>query len=153
MRFPADEMLTRLARLLRAAGYDTAMAPGRTPDEVLLEIARADGRILLTRDRSLAARAAPHSVLVAGRGAVEEARRLTEHLHLDWTLAPFTRCVMDNAALAEASFADIARMPPQAQALPGPFRVCPVCGRLYWPGSHVKRIGERLTLLAAARSD
>lgn len=153
MRFLADEMLIRLARLLRAAGYDTAMAPARTPDQVLLEIARAEGRILLTRDRRLAARAAPNSLLVSGRGAVEEARRIAEHLSLDWAHAPFTRCVMDNAALAEASPAEIARMPPQAQALPGPFRVCPVCGRLYWPGSHVKRIGERLAGLAAARSD
>lgn len=149
MRFLADEMLTRLARLLRAAGYDTVLAGGGAPDEALLHLARREHRILLTRDKALAARAAPASVLVAGRGPVEEARRLGETLPVDWTYAPFTRCVMDNALLAQASPDEVARMPPEAQARPGPFRRCPACGRLYWPGSHVRRMTERLAALAA----
>jgi uncharacterized protein with PIN domain len=149
MRFLCDEMLARLARLLRAAGYDTFLACGGAPDDQLLAIAQDEGRILLTRDKRLAVRAAPGSVLVSGRGAVEEARRLSEAVAVDWGRARFTRCVVDNAVLADASADEIARMPPQAQALPGPFRTCPACGRLYWPGSHVRRMTERLAALTA----
>ena len=27
--------------------------------------------------------------------------------------------------------------------LPRPFRTCPACGRLYWPGSHAQRVDRR----------
>jgi uncharacterized protein len=149
MRFLCDEMLVRLARLLRAAGYDTYLASGGEKDAALLHIAREEGRIVLTRDRRLAEAAEPESVLIDGRGAEAEAQSLSRNVVLDWDFAPFTRCVMDNARLRDASEAEIGRMPKQAQALPGPFRACPACGRLYWPGSHVRRMSERLSGLSS----
>lgn len=140
-------MLVRLARLLRAAGYDTYLASGGEADAGLLKLAREEGRILLTRDKRLAA-AAPESVLIEGRGVEEEAESLSRGVVLDWNVAPFTRCVMDNAHLREATLDEIDRMPQDAQQGSGPFRACPACGRLYWPGSHVRRMGERLDGLA-----
>ena len=148
MRFLCDEMLVRLARLLRAAGYDTYLASGGQPDRDLLHIAAEEARILLTRDKRLA-EAAPESVLIEGRGVEEEAQSLSRGVVLDWDFAPFTRCVMDNARLREASLEEIDRMPSEAQARPGPFRACPACGRLYWPGSHVRRMDARLKGLQA----
>ena len=145
MRFLCDEMLVRLARLLRAAGYDTYLASGGEKDSALLHIAREEGRILLTRDRRLAEAALPESVLIEGRGVEAEAESLTRNVVLDWDFAPFSRCVMDNARLRPATLDEIDRMPAQAQALPGPFRACPACGRLYWPGSHVRRMSARLS--------
>jgi uncharacterized protein with PIN domain len=147
MRFLCDEMLMRLARLLRAAGYDVHLAAGHG-DAQLLEIARAENRILVTRDKRLAAEAHPRGVLVEGRGATAEAESLSAQVPMNWRLAPFTRCIVDNARLEEAGPDAIARMPPQARDQPGPFRVCPACARLYWPGSHVQRIGARLASLA-----
>ncbi|WP_334161852.1 DUF5615 family PIN-like protein [Phenylobacterium sp.] len=149
MRFLCDEMLVRLARLLRAAGYDTYLAGGGEKDAALLHIAREEGRILLTRDRRLAEAALPESVLIEGRGVEAEAESLTRNVVLDWDFAPFSRCVMDNARLRQATLDEIDRMPAQAQALPGPFRACPACGRLYWPGSHVRRMSARLSGLSA----
>jgi len=60
-RFLADRMLGTLCRYLRFMGYDTVsateMAEGNTrEDTILLARARAEGRILLTRDRELARR-------------------------------------------------------------------------------------------------
>lgn len=147
MRFLCDEMLMRLARLLRAAGYDTLLAAGQSDDE-LLDLARAENRILLTRDKRLAARAHPRAVLIAGQGAAEEAGRLTAQVPIDWSLAPFTRCVVDNALLQDATAEQIARMPPEARATGGPLRACRMCGRLYWPGSHVRRMRAKLENLA-----
>lgn len=147
MRFLCDEMLARLARLLRAAGYDTVLSQGGASDDALVRQAGAERRIILTRDRELAALAGPKGLLVSGQGAMGEAHALTRALSLDWALAPFTRCVMDNSDLREAGPEEIARMPESARERPGPFRVCPACGRLYWPGSHTRRIRERLTAL------
>jgi uncharacterized protein with PIN domain len=148
MRFLCDEMLLRLARLLRAAGYDTYLAHDGQGDAELLAIARAENRVLVTRDKKLAARAHPRAVVVEGRGAYAEAEHLAARLPVDWTLAPFTRCLVDNALLRDASDAEVARMPQAAGERTGPFRACPDCSRLYWPGSHVERLGERLGGLA-----
>jgi len=148
MRFLCDEMLARLARLLRAAGYDTYLAAGGEADEALLRLARREGRILLTRDKRLAA-AAEESVLVQGFGVEAEARSVARAVVMNWDVAPFTRCVMDNAHLREATAGEIAAMPAKARALEGPFRACPACGRLYWPGSHVRRMTHKLAKLAA----
>ena len=104
--------------------------------------------MLVTRDRRLAGEAHPRGVLVQGRGAYAEAEHLAAALPIDWRLAPFTRCIVDNAPLRHADAADIARMPPEARERPGPFRACPACGRVYWPGSHVRRLSERLDRLA-----
>jgi uncharacterized protein len=148
MRFLCDEMMVRLARLLRAAGYDTRLAEGGASDAELLKLARAEDRILVTRDRTLAQLAAPKSVLIRTPGLDGEAEALAGALPLDWTHAPFTRCVMDNAPLRAATAEEIARMPGETKQMPGPFRACPACGRLYWPGSHVRRMAARLERLA-----
>ncbi|MFC3076475.1 DUF5615 family PIN-like protein [Phenylobacterium terrae] len=148
MRFLCDEMLVRLARLLRAAGYDTVLAEGGASDRALRDLAREEGRILVTRDRDLARLTAPGSVLITAPGVEAEARTLSAALPIDWSLAPFSRCVMDNTVLRDATADEIAQMPTESQAMAGPFRACPSCGRLYWPGSHVKRIAERLERLA-----
>jgi len=148
MRFLCDEMLLRLARLLRAAGYDTYLAHDGQDDAELLRIAREENRILVTRDKRLAQAAHPRAVLAEGKGAHAEAEHLARLLPIDWTFAPFSRCVVDNAPLRDAAPAEVARMPEQTRARPGPFRACPACGRLYWPGSHVRRLAERLDRLA-----
>jgi uncharacterized protein len=140
MRLLCDEMLGGLARWLRAAGHDTALAQQGMDDQALLAQARAEERLLLTRDRSLAA--APGAMLLPGpldMQAVALARA-----GLDWRAAPFARCLVDNAPLRPMDQDERARLPGDTAALPGPFRACPACGRLYWPGSHVRRMAARL---------
>jgi hypothetical protein len=146
MRLFCDEMLGATARWLRAAGYDAALAePGR-PDEQILDQCRAEGRVLVTRDRRLAHAAAPRvrTVLLVGDDPDLHALALSDEAGVDWTLAPFSRCLVDNAPLEPAEAADLARIPEQSRVLPGPFRRCPRCGRVFWPGSHVRRMTARL---------
>ncbi len=152
MRFLCDEMLMRLARLLRAAGYDTYLANDGQSDAALLKLAREEGRMLITRDKRLAAAASPDSALIEGHGPDAEARSLSDQAPIQWDAAPFTRCIVDNAPLRDATPEQIARAPASAQAGPGPFRACPACGRLYWPGSHVRRMSERLADIARGHS-
>jgi len=141
-----DEMLQGLGRWLRAAGYDTEIATASRPDSVLLAASARTGRVLLTCDRPLAARAAgrgPVLALPAG-GLDAQAAALRETLGIDWLLAPFSRCLRDNAVLAPAAAEERDRVPPKARALGGPVTACPDCGRLYWHGSHVQRMAVRL---------
>lgn len=145
-RLFCDAMLADLARWLRAAGYDTGLASVSAMDRAVLDASRAQSRILLTRDRHLAAHAgsAIRVMLLAVDGLDAQAAELAAALGIDWTRAPFTRCLLDNTPLHDATPDERARIPPRARDLPGPFRACPACGRVYWPGSHVRRMQARL---------
>lgn len=137
-------MLGRLARYLRAAGYDTLLASEGQPDSELLRQANADGRWFLTRDRRiLEHKAARNMAVLLPSGDLNRlAHVLAERFKLDWLHRPFTRCLVDNALLAAATQEHDGKLPrdvPVRQALH-----CPECGRMYWAGSHHRRMRERL---------
>lgn len=151
MRLACDEMLQGLARWLRAAGHDTLVAERGMSDRALLALCEAEGRTLISRDRKLLQiRRRPPVVILTTDDLETQARALSAVLGLDWRLAPFTRCLEDNALLRPATPDEVARMPASARDLPGPWRACPVCGRVYWPGSHVRRMQARLDRFAQA---
>lgn len=139
-------MLANLAHWLRAAGYDATLATGAASDRDLLAHCREEERVLLTRDRHLAAHASPAiaRVLLTVEDLDAQAAALVSALDLDWNRAPFGRCLLDNAPLHEATPLERERVPARARELPGPFRACAVCARVYWPGSHVRRMQARL---------
>lgn len=156
MRLLCDEMLSRLGRWLRAAGYDTAIAENGSGDAALIARCVAERRVLVTRDRHLAAHAEGRvRVLRLNKDGLDaQAAALREALGVDWQLAPFTRCVVDNAPLEAAPPEAAAQVPPASRAaferqpagLPGDavLRQCPCCQRLYWPGGHLRRMQAKL---------
>ena len=152
MRFLCDEMLKGLGRWLRAAGYDTAIAAGGLADRDLARRCALEGRVLLTRDRHLAAIAARNArvVLIGGNGIEAAARTLKRTLGIDWQHAPFTRCLLDNAPLAPVPPERAREVPARSRPAGGPLRLCPTCRRLYWPGGHVRRMRARLAVWQGA---
>lgn len=155
MRLLCDEMLSRLGRWLRAAGYDTAIAESGTPDGMLIAHCRLEERLLLTRDRHLSTVAeASVTVLCLAADRVEaQAHELRERLGVDWLRAPFTRCLVDNTPLDLAPAEMAKQVPPQSRVAGGPLHICPECGRLYWPGGHVRRMRARLAQWNEARNE
>jgi uncharacterized protein with PIN domain len=145
-RFLADAMLGRLARWLRVIGADTLQLPTDTPDQVLVTRAQAEDRILLTRDRHLLRELRPHRACAVSSdvpleqlGEVVRAHRLPRPVDL------LTRCLLCNTPLLEVALADVlSRVPPAARDLPGPVRLCPTCERVYWRGSHARRMAAAL---------
>ena len=107
---------------------------------------KAETRILLTKDRHLAATAkgVARVVLVAAGGIDEGAVVLRAALDLDWQHAPFTRCILDNRPLEPAPADLAARVPERLRSAAGPVQRCAECGRLDWPGGHVRRMQLRL---------
>jgi uncharacterized protein with PIN domain len=121
-------MLERLARWLRVLGFDTACATG--PDVAVMERAAAEGRHLLTRDRRLAAEAQPLSaVLIRSDEPLEQLREVLGHFGLRVPDDLFRRCMLCNIPLVD---------------VPGDHRRCPSCGRVYWEGSHTRRMRAAL---------
>ncbi len=147
MKFLCDRMLLRLGRWLRAAGYDTAVAAADDADPDLVARARAEGRWLLTRDRRLVredAGAGDPVVLLTAETPSAAAAELRARLGVDWQAAPFTRCMLDNAELVPAGQRDLERVP--AGVPDGPVMRCPACDRVYWPGSHLRRMHRQLAV-------
>ena len=146
MRLFCDEMLARLGRWLRAAGYDTAIAAGGLADPAIIARCAADSRILLTRDRHLAAAAEVRIPVLrlADSRLAGQARALRAALAINWQCAPFTRCLVDNTPLVPAPAEMAALVPEKSRVAGGPLQLCPECRRLYWPGGHVRRMLARL---------
>ncbi len=145
-RFLCDEMLVGLGRWLRIAGYDTVIAERSQNDRELVEQAHAEDRVLLTRDRRLVEirKANDRSMVLESEGIDAWAAELTRRLQLDWIHNPLSRCTVCNVGLEVAPPGMRAKLPPRIRALNEQVHVCLRCGRLYWEGSHVRRIRDRL---------
>jgi len=148
-RFLTDRMLGPLCRYLRFMGYDTMSANSRSPgntreDTELLKISRKERRLLLTRDQELASRAGAGGVLVRSEDLDDQVRQLTG-LRLIHPTLKLTRCSRCNAILAPATKEEVTRADyaPSVQAGLA-FFTCPACNRLYWYGSHTRRLQERV---------
>jgi len=144
-RFAADAMLGRLARWLRVLGYDTFYDIG-IADPVLVRLAQEEERLLLTRDRHLLRELRPTwSLEVRQNDPLQQLRDLVEALQLPPPESLFTRCLLCNAALQVVDRGEAQPLLPEGvRELPGPVRRCPICGRLYWDGSHVRRMRAAL---------
>jgi hypothetical protein len=148
MKLLADSMLGSLGRWLRLLGYDTAMA-GSEPDWQIVRQARAEGRVVLTRDRELARRQGVHALLVSEDGLDAQLAQTVRDLSLPQP-QPGTRCLHCNASLQPAGRADVAGdVPPYVLQTQETFRRCPVCRRVYWRGTHWLKIEERTAALQA----
>lgn len=147
MKLLCDEMLSRLARWLRAAGHDAALVARGTDDPDVAAQALREDRVLLTCDRELARRKRGGlKVLLLSSNRPEEcARELVDGLGLDWRAAPWSRCLDCNVPIEEVNPHEA---PPAGYAPPAeaPRWRCPACGRWFWEGSHARRFERRLAL-------
>lgn len=151
-QFLVDRMLGRLVAWLRIFGYDTksALETELTPDEDtrLINIAKAEGRILVSRDRALidrAKKAGVEAVLVCSDDVREQLEKLLESYGLD--IDPnMTRCTACNATLREATEEDLKNLKKSGEVPEHLLNdkttlwVCEKCGKAYWQGSHWRNI-------------
>jgi hypothetical protein len=142
-----DSMLGRLARWLRLLGYDAAYE--RDADDLhLAHRARAEGRILLTRDHALAARRGLKSVLITSQKLEEQIEQVREVLGPPPEPA-LSRCNRCNVPLRAVSREEVAeRVPPYVLRTHDAFRRCPECGRVYWAGTHLEHMSEQVDAVA-----
>lgn len=152
-RFLCDEMLGSLCRYLRAAGYDALLARDGASDAELLRQCHTEGRYFLTQDTLVREHKAARDIaLILPHAPLDRlAALLDAHFDLDWLGHAFTRCLVDNTPLVAADAAALARAPLDARHPEKPLRCCPTCGRVYWRGSHYKRMRAKLTAWQQAR--
>jgi uncharacterized protein with PIN domain len=143
MKFIVDGMLGRLAKWLRILGYDTAFSPNLDDDQ-LVRLARAEGRLLLTRDRSLARRRGLQCLLIESHHLEEQLDQILAELALTGE-HPFSRCPVCNTPLQKVEKPELeGRVPPHIFRTHKDFSLCPNCDKIYWPGTHWARMREKL---------
>jgi len=139
-------MVGRLARYLRFVGCDTVYVRGLT-DEAILELARTDDRVILTRDRALAARAS-RALLLESPSLSEQWRTVRAGYPDVPTEVRFERCTLCNGKLAPAPKLPVGEQPagiPWDRVERGlPLFRCGTCGHYYWEGSHVSEVRARI---------
>lgn len=145
-RLLCDEMLKGLARWLRAAGYDTEMCEPGTSDRLLIHKARDESRLLVTRDRKLLEHkeATDIIVLLQANELEECVREISKRLTIHWLLNPFSRCLVCNQVLEPATPEQLLTIPDESLQYNDPILYCNRCDKVYWQGSHVKRMRRRL---------
>lgn len=150
-RFIADAHLGALAKRLRLLGFDTLLASGGS-DSALAALAQSDGRILLSRDRELLKhRRVARGRLVRALDTDEQLVEVARRFGLRHAVRPFSRCLECNAPLRAAERREVyARIPPRVASGQSGFTVCTGCARVYWPGSHWRRLRARVEALCAA---
>ena len=150
LRFVCDVMLGRLCKWLRVLGYDCRYAD--VPDEELVALARAEDRVLLTRDTGLVRRRdLGRSLFIRHDRVQDQLRQVAEAFGLDLTAGMGTRCIRCNVPLeALAREAAAGRVPAYVWRTQEIFARCPACARIYWPGTHWDHMRAALRGLAAA---
>lgn len=145
-KFLADANVGKLAKWLRILGYDALyLADGE--DGALVQRALREGRVLLTKDthllqRRVIARGQVRAVLVQGDDVLTQLSHLARDLGLD-TARAFSLCVPCGVALRDRPKETLERLvPPYVFQHQERFMECPACGKLYWHGTHWRRMQD-----------
>jgi uncharacterized protein with PIN domain len=145
--FTAERTLGKLAKWLRILGFDTFYGPAVSEKQLI----NADNRrILLTRTQRIRdANLSDECIFIASNDPFEQLREVIQALGITRKdIRPFSRCIRCNASIRRIQKDAVRKMVPDyVWETHDSFRVCVLCQRIYWPGSHTRRsldIVERL---------
>ncbi len=154
MKFFADEMLGKLAHWLRLAGLDVAYERG-IEDGVLVQRAKDEQRILLTRDTHLIQKLKPVEYLFIKHDHLKD-QFSQFHQHFPGIFEKhqaFSRCAECNAILETLPKEKLkGKIFNYVYYTQHSFKICPHCEHVYWNATHVEKIKSKLRSLIEKKS-
>jgi len=149
VKFVADGMLGKLTRWLRMLGQDVIYSV-KFNDNELLDLAKAEARVLLTKDLELYRRAIGRGLAAFYVEGETEAARLAEMakryglaLAVDMDKSHCPVCNTKLAATPKEQLKD--ELEENTYRYYERFWRCPNCGQVYWQGAHWKQITKTLS--------
>ena len=149
MKFLADGMLGKLTRWLRMLGQDVEYSV-KLSDSELLELAKKENRVLLTKDLELYQRAIAKGIdalYLEGKTESERLAELAKRYGLKLTIdMEESHCPICNTKLKAAPKEALSgELEKNTYTYYDKFWKCPNCGQIYWQGAHWKQITNTLT--------
>jgi len=147
MKVLCDHMLGNLATWLRILGVDTVFPSNTVSDDEILKCAQDDGRVLLTRDKMLVARAKKKGipvVSVTSTSLPDQLRQVLDVVPVDRNEV-LSRCTVCNTALVPVPVEEARlHVPEKVAARQQQFWFCPVCRKFYWKGTHYENMEQKI---------
>ncbi|GEM_PF-830899 len=145
-RFVCDVHLAKVARYLRLLGFDTLYRHDIDDDELLA--LTGCGRVGLTCDRRLQARAPGRIVLLRCEAAERQVQKVAAIFDLGRYAHPFRRTLCCNRPVAAVPKERACAVVPVATCRwRAGYWKCPKCGKIYWQGTHAKRMRRKIVEL------
>jgi uncharacterized protein with PIN domain len=150
-RFVLDSHLGRLAAYLRMLGFDT-LYRNDYDDPTLVRLSVEEQRILLTSDRGLLMRKhVTRGYYVRERQPKKQLLEVLSRFDLFKAQQPFTRCMHCNGEIEPVSKDVIAsHLMPKTRIHYHEFWQCKDCQKVYWKGSHYRRMQQLIASLTDA---
>lgn len=141
-RFVVDSMLGKVAKWLRILGFDTLYEPLEQQEQI--DAYRREGFLLITRAQRWCGR--PEVICPSANDPMEQLREVIDAAAITPDeILPLHRCIRCNRLLEDLSRdRAFARVPDYVFETSTAFFRCANCEKIYWRGSHPKRILERL---------
>jgi len=150
IKFFADVNVASVVRWLRAIGLDTVWEDAIS-DADLVRRAIEERRFVLTLDkRILEEFRTDHVFLLSTNEPLGQFAEIVRRFNLPKPAELFTRCLVCNTLLKEAEAEEVAeQVPPAVQESLEKFQFCPKCNKVYWEGSHTRRMREAIESIFA----
>ena len=136
-------MLGSLAKWLRIFGFDTLYPDMTTNDDEVLDVAKAEKRLLISRDKELIIRGKKIKLEVLEIQVTDLDKQLAQvltRISIDNTQV-LTRCTLCNTQLISVEKkAIITHVPPKVFETRDQFWHCSFCNKYYWMGTHYENM-------------
>ena len=140
-KFICDVHLGKLTRYLRMMGFDV-FYKNNFDDEEIVRISLKERRAILTKDRGILKRSeVTHGYFIRNAKVEGQVKEVIKRFDLQKEIKELTRCLECNSELKIiAKEKIVVDLPPMVNQSQEEFFSCPGCGKLYWKGTHHKRM-------------
>lgn len=147
MKLLCDQMLGSLAKWLRILGFDTFYADSETTDDELLQIAKNENRILISRDKEIIFRGKRRNldvIEIITTDLDEQLEQVLKKITID-DKAILSRCTVCNEKIETIEKSKVRdKVPKKVFENNDTFWFCTKCSKFYWMGSHYENILNKL---------
>jgi len=137
MRFIVDCMLGKLAKWLKILGFDTLYF-SKIEDSELLALAQKERRTLLSRDNALLEKSRRiQTLFIESEDWNTQLKQVLDGFNLWQDVSPYSRCIECNVELKDLPKKRAKNLvTPFVYERAKSFALCPMCGRVFWKGTH-----------------
>lgn len=146
-KFIVDSMLGKIAKKLRIFGFDSLFI-SNSSDQLILNINKNEDRILITKDIELYKRSLKQkekSILLSSENEIDNLCNILKYSKIKFISSipnEYTRCTVCNGELNQILDKNHIqnKVPSRVFQYIELFYICTKCSKIYWKGSHIKKI-------------